>query len=188
MSQLAALPLAAIPTLATVDASLNAVATVLLVTGFVLIKQRRIEAHKRTMLAAFVVSIAFLSCYLTYHFTPHEPVKFGGSGPIRGLYFSILISHIVLAATVPFLAIWTIYLGLKDYRSRHLRWAWWTLLVANTIALVSAMKYDWTVNAIGPFEMTEYLGLLLVWIALGVTAPFLVPLGEQSTRQRPVRA
>jgi hypothetical protein len=51
-------------------------------------------------------------------------------------------------------------------------WAWWTLLVGNTIALVSAMTYDWTVNAIGPFELTEYLGLAMVWGALAVTVPF----------------
>jgi hypothetical protein len=53
------------------------------------------------------------------------------------------------------------------------RWAWWTLLVGNTIAFVSAMTYDWTVNAIGPFELSEYLGLALVYGALAVTAPFL---------------
>jgi hypothetical protein len=51
-------------------------------------------------------------------------------------------------------------------------WAWWTLLVGNTIALVSAMTYDWTVNAIGPFELTEYLGLAMIYGALAVTAPF----------------
>jgi hypothetical protein len=51
-------------------------------------------------------------------------------------------------------------------------WAWWALLVGNTIALVSAMTYDWTVNAIGPFELTEYLGLVMIWGALAVTAPF----------------
>lgn len=51
-------------------------------------------------------------------------------------------------------------------------WAWWTLLAANTIALVAAMRYDWIVNAIGPFELTEYLGLALVFGALAITAPF----------------
>ena len=51
-------------------------------------------------------------------------------------------------------------------------WAWWALLVGNTVALVSAMTYDKTVNAIGPFELTEYLGLALVWGALALTAPF----------------
>ena len=53
-------------------------------------------------------------------------------------------------------------------------WAWWTLLVGNTIALVSAMRMDWIVNAIGPFELTEYLGLAIIYGALAVTAPFLV--------------
>ena len=52
------------------------------------------------------------------------------------------------------------------------RWAWWALFVGNTIALVSAMRYDWIVNAIGPFELTEYLGLALVFGALAMTAPF----------------
>jgi hypothetical protein len=52
------------------------------------------------------------------------------------------------------------------------RWAWWALLGSNTIAYVSAMIYDRTVHAIGPFELTEYLGLALVWGALAVTAPF----------------
>lgn len=53
------------------------------------------------------------------------------------------------------------------------RWAWWTLLVGNTIALVSAIIYDKTVNAIGPFELSEYLGLAMIWVALAITAPFL---------------
>jgi hypothetical protein len=55
---------------------------------------------------------------------------------------------------------------------RRERWAWWALLVGNTVALVSAMTYDKLVNAIGPFELTEYLGLALIWGALAVTAPF----------------
>jgi hypothetical protein len=55
-------------------------------------------------------------------------------------------------------------------RGEH--WAWWALLVGNTVALVSAIAYDNTANAIGPFELTEYLGLVLVWVALAVTAPF----------------
>jgi hypothetical protein len=51
------------------------------------------------------------------------------------------------------------------------RWAWWTLLVGNTVALVSAITYDRMVNAIGPFEVTEYIGLVVVWGALAITAP-----------------
>jgi hypothetical protein len=61
------------------------------------------------------------------------------------------------------------------------RWAWWALLVGNTVALLSAITYDATVHAIGPFEQTEYLGLALVWGALAVTAPF-------HAAGRPVRA
>ena len=53
------------------------------------------------------------------------------------------------------------------------RWAWWALLGGNTITLVSAMRYDWLVNAIGPFELSEYLGLVMLCGALAVTAPFL---------------
>jgi len=52
------------------------------------------------------------------------------------------------------------------------RWAWWTLFIGNTVALVSAMTYDRTVHAIGPFELTEYLGLAMIWTALAVTSPF----------------
>jgi hypothetical protein len=61
------------------------------------------------------------------------------------------------------------------------RWAWWTLLVGNTVALVSAMTMDKMVNAIGPLELTEYLGLALVWGAFAITAPF-------SAVKRPVRS
>jgi hypothetical protein len=53
------------------------------------------------------------------------------------------------------------------------RWAWWALLISNSAALLSAITYDKTVRAIGPFELTEYLGLVLVWGALAITAPFL---------------
>ena len=59
------------------------------------------------------------------------------------------------------------------------RWAWWALLVGNVTALVSAMRYDWIVNAIGPFELTEYLGLALVVGALALTLPFRAPQVQQ---------
>ena len=64
------------------------------------------------------------------------------------------------------------------------RWAWWTLLAGNTIALVSAMTYDWTVHAIGPFELTEYVGVLAVYSALAMTPPFrrLVIVGDPGPR------
>lgn len=135
---------AAIHPLATADAVLNSIAAGLLIAGYVLIKQRRETAHKWTMIAALVVSSAFLACYLTYHLT-NEPQKFGGSGPIRGFYFSILITHVALAAIVPVLAIWTAVLGFKDRRRAHRRLAWWTfpiwLYVSVTGVIVYLMLY-----------------------------------------------
>jgi hypothetical protein len=58
-------------------------------------------------------------------------------------------------------------------------WAWWTLLVGNTVALLAAIRMDWLSRAIGPFELTEYLGLVLVWGALAATAPFLAAGGRR---------
>lgn len=63
------------------------------------------------------------------------------------------------------------------------RWAWWALGAGNTIAFGAAMTYDWNVNAIGPFELSEYLGLALIYAALAVTAPFL-PAERQAARSR----
>jgi putative membrane protein len=131
-----------------VNATLNATATVLLLIGYALIKQRREQAHKWTMLACFAVSVVFLGCYLTYHFN----IK-GGSRPfpshppnaVRYTYYVILASHVVLAATVPFLAVATIWLGLADRRRAHNRLAWWTfpiwLYVSITGVIVYAMLY-----------------------------------------------
>jgi len=127
-----------------VNASLNASATVLLVLGYVLIKLRREEAHKRTMLTAFAVSIVFLVCYLVYHrYAGH--VRFGGPSPVREFYYGLLLTHVVLAAAVPFLAVATIYLGLKDRRLAHRRLARWTfpiwLYVSVTGVVIYVMLY-----------------------------------------------
>lgn len=65
----------------------------------------------------------------------------------------------------------TIAIAITAFR-RGERWSWWTLLIGNVLASVSAMTYDKTVNAIGPFEVSEYLGLALVIVALALTAPF----------------
>jgi uncharacterized membrane protein YozB (DUF420 family) len=95
-----------------VNATLNAIATVLLIVGLYFIKHGRVDAHKRTMLSAFAVSIAFLVCYLCYH-AQVGSVRFTHEGPIRYVYYGILASHVILAATVPFLAIRQIYLGFR---------------------------------------------------------------------------
>jgi len=135
-----------------VNAALNSLATVLLVLGYVLIKQRREIAHRNVMLAAFGTSALFLACYLTYHI--HMKVTTGEAGlkfshaygeTIRTVYLSILLTHVVLAAVVPLLAIWTIYLGLTDQRRRHNYWAWRTfpiwLYVSVTGVVIYVMLY-----------------------------------------------
>ena len=132
--------------LPTVNATLNATATVLLVAGYVLIKgrRRRETAHKRVMLTAFGVSIAFLTCYLIYHFNVGS-VRFQGPSDVRTVYLIILVSHILLAVTVPVLAGVTIYLGYRDLRQRHIRWAKWTfpiwLYVSVTGVVIYVMLY-----------------------------------------------
>jgi uncharacterized membrane protein YozB (DUF420 family) len=109
-----------------VNASLNALATVLLLAGLWQIKRQRETGHKWTMLACFTVSVVFLACYLTYHILKHYATGAAHNtfplypGPaVRTVYFAILISHIALAATVPFLAIASIVFGLKDWRRAH---------------------------------------------------------------------
>jgi uncharacterized membrane protein YozB (DUF420 family) len=128
-----------------VNATLNATATVLLIIGYVMIRQRREAAHKRIMLTAFGVSVLFLASYLTYHIGHGAATRFTGQGVIRPVYFLILISHIILAATVPVLAIVTIILGLRDRRLAHRRWARWTfpiwLYVSVTGVVIYVMLY-----------------------------------------------
>lgn len=129
-----------------VNAALNALAGVLLVVGYVLIKQRRETAHKRTMLGAFGVSVVFLGCYLTYHYMLHEYEgsagrKFQGEGLIRPIYFAMLISHVVLAAAVPVLALITIYHGYRDNRAKHRRIAWWTLPIWLYVSVTGVLIY-----------------------------------------------
>jgi uncharacterized membrane protein YozB (DUF420 family) len=136
-----------IPLLPHVNATLNALATLLLVLGYVQIKRRQEAAHKWTMIACFGVSVAFLACYLTYHY--HAGSKKFPEYPlaaVRGVYYTILLTHVVLAATVPFLAIATIITGLCDARRWHRRLAKFTfpiwLYVSITGVIVYAMLYQ----------------------------------------------
>jgi len=123
------------------NATLNATATVLLIAGYVLIRRRRELAHKRVMLTAFGVSVAFLASYLTYHIGHGAATRFTGQGLIRPVYFAILISHIILAATVPVLAIVTIILGLRDRRLAHRRWARWTFPIWLYVSITGVVIY-----------------------------------------------
>ncbi|MGV3607756.1 MAG: DUF420 domain-containing protein [Planctomycetaceae bacterium] len=132
-----------------INASLNGLATILLIVGWVLIKQRKETAHKQVMLACFGVSALFLACYLVYHFNIEGGSKRFPDYPppgIRYLYLSILLTHVLLAIAVPFLAITTIYWGLTNQRAKH-RWlARWTfpiwLYVSVTGVIVYVMLYQ----------------------------------------------
>jgi len=132
--------------LPTVNAALNALAGVLLVVGYVLIKQRRETAHKWTMLGAFGVSVVFLGCYLSYHYLLHaqEGIRgrpFAGPDALRPFYLGMLISHVVLAAAVPVLALITIYHGYRDNRVKHRRIAWWTLPIWLYVSVTGVLIY-----------------------------------------------
>jgi uncharacterized membrane protein YozB (DUF420 family) len=127
-----------------VNATLNATAAVLLLTGYSLIRRKRIQAHKRIMLTAFGVSVAFLICYLVYHFQVGS-VPYQKTGPLRTVYYSILLTHTLLAVTVPVLAIITLRRALRGDFKRHRQIARWTfpiwLYVSVTGVIVYLMLY-----------------------------------------------
>ena len=128
-----------------VNATLNGISAVLLMIGYVLIRQRRIQQHRRVMLAAFTVSCLFLVGYVIYHYNVGSR-RFPGQGPIRTVYFFILITHIVLAAFVPPMAIVTLVRGLREKYDAHARLARWTwpiwMYVSVTGVIVYLMLYQ----------------------------------------------
>ncbi len=135
-----------IPTsiLPTLNASLNATAGVLLLAGFIFIRNRRVDAHRLCMLGAFGVSILFLICYFVYHYQVGD-VRFQGTGWVRPAYFTMLISHVALAVAILPLAIVTLRRGLNarfDAHRRIARWTWpiW-MYVSVTGVLVYVMVY-----------------------------------------------
>ncbi len=134
--------------LATTNAVLNSLATILLLAGWVFIKRGNVRAHRSAMVAAFVVSAIFLVCYLTYHYLVGH-VPFRGQGGVRGVYFTILISHILLAVTVPVLAIAMFALAWRGRWATHRRLGrialpiW--LYVSVTGVVIYMMLYHWFV-------------------------------------------
>jgi putative membrane protein len=108
--------------LPTLNAALNLTAVTLLVLGVRAIRRGDESRHKRLMCSALGVSAAFLVSYVTHHLTS-EPTRFQGEGVARGVYLAVLLSHTVLAACVPFMALRTAWLGWKDRRASHRKWA-----------------------------------------------------------------
>ncbi|MDE3198322.1 MAG: DUF420 domain-containing protein [Acidobacteriota bacterium] len=126
--------------LPTVNAILNGTAAVLLTIGFLSIRSRKIEQHRRVMIAAFSVSVAFLVSYLVYH-AHAKIVYFHHTGAIRTIYLSILGTHTVLAAAVPVLALITLNRGLKERFDRHRKIARWTLPIWLYVSVTGVVVY-----------------------------------------------
>jgi len=126
--------------LPTVNAFLNGTAATLLVTGFVLIRSGKREAHRRVMTSAFACSILFLVSYLVYH-AEVGSVRFQGTGTVRSVYLSILLTHTVLAAAVPFLAVATIVLARRERFESHRRLARVTLPVWLYVSVTGVVIY-----------------------------------------------
>jgi putative membrane protein len=138
-----------------INASLNGLAAGLLVAGWILIKQRRETAHKWTMLACFGVSVVFLACYLTYHaFAGSRPFPREAHPTAALVYYPILLTHVILAAAVPFLAVATIYSGLKDNRPRHIRLARITFPIWLYVSITGVIVY-WMLYRLFPIPMIE---------------------------------
>jgi putative membrane protein len=123
-----------------VNATLNGISAILLATGYVLIRQRRIKLHRLCMLTAFGTSTLFLISYLVYHF--HVLSKhFTGQGPIRYVYFTILITHVTLAAVIVPMALITLSRALARKFPRHKAIARWTLPIWLYVSVTGVVVY-----------------------------------------------
>ncbi|MBS4029677.1 MAG: DUF420 domain-containing protein [Ignavibacteriales bacterium] len=130
--------------LPTLNALLNATCATLLIIGRRQIKSGNRSAHKKYMLAAFTTSVLFFISYLTFHYF-HGSTKFAGEGFSRTIYFSILLSHTILATGVPILSIITLRFGLLEKFASHKKIARWTypvwLYVSATGVIIYVMLY-----------------------------------------------
>lgn len=126
--------------LPTVNATLNALSGLCLVTGWLLIRAGRRNAHRAAMIAALACSTVFLTCYLVYHYQVGS-VRFPGTGSARTLYLSILLTHTALAALVPFLAVTTVVFAARGRFSRHRRIARWTLPIWLYVSVTGVVVY-----------------------------------------------
>jgi uncharacterized membrane protein YozB (DUF420 family) len=127
-------------TLPAVNATLNAIAAVLLVCGYVMIRRGRIETHRKFMLAAFGTSALFLVSYLVYHANIGSR-PFTGQGPIRVVYYTILLTHVVLAAAILPMALITLTHALRARFERHVPIARWTLPIWLYVSVTGVVVY-----------------------------------------------
>lgn len=130
------------------NAALNGISALLLASGYLCIRRQRVTAHKVCMGSAFVTSTLFLISYLTYHYHVGS-VPFGGRGWIRAAYFTILISHTILAATIVPLALVTLSRALRRRFSKHVRVARWTLPLWLYVSVTGVVVY-WMLYHLSP--------------------------------------
>ena len=124
----------------TFNAVLNAACALLLTAGFLFIRRKNVPAHKLCMISAFGVSTLFLISYLAYH-ARHGSTRFPGTGPVRPLYFSILISHTILAVVILPLALRTLYLAWRNRIAEHRRIAGRTLPLWLYVSVTGVVVY-----------------------------------------------
>jgi uncharacterized membrane protein YozB (DUF420 family) len=122
------------------NASLNAIATALLLTGWICIKNGRRAAHRAAMLAALVTSALFLTSYVIYHANAGSK-PYQGTGPIRAIYFLILFTHVVLAAAIVPLVLVTVIRALRERFDAHRRIARWTLPLWLYVSVTGVVIY-----------------------------------------------
>jgi uncharacterized membrane protein YozB (DUF420 family) len=122
------------------NASLNGTTAILLLTGWGLVKTGRREAHRWTMIAAFLCSSVFLACYLYYHYHVGS-VRFQKTGLIRTVYFTILLTHTVLAVAVLPIILRSLYLAAKDRFAEHRRWARWAFPIWLYVSVTGVTVY-----------------------------------------------
>ncbi len=122
------------------NAILNSCSTILLLTGFYLIRHKKIAAHRAVMISALTVSLLFLTSYLVYH-AHVGTIHFTGTGIIRPVYFSILTTHTILAVAVPPLAVITLRRGLMKQFDRHKALAHWTLPIWLYVSFTGVVIY-----------------------------------------------
>jgi uncharacterized membrane protein YozB (DUF420 family) len=125
-----------------INATLNGLSAVLLVTGRTLIARRKIAAHRAVMLTAFATSSLFLVSYLYYHWPGHGGIiYFRGTGSIRALYFTILTSHTILAIVVVPMVLITLTRGLREQFDRHRAIARWTFPIWLYVSVTGVIVY-----------------------------------------------
>jgi len=129
-----------VQSLPAVNATLNAISTILLVAGYLLIRGRHVAMHRRCMIAACGTSSLFLACYVTYHLQVGW-IRFARQGFVRPLYYTILITHVSLAITVLPLPIVTLSRGLKSRFDRHRAIARWTLPIWLYVSVTGVLVY-----------------------------------------------